>query len=72
MVQTPQVFKKELIMDAYTQAKDKGIQATDDAALVEALGHPVEVVMGSYKNIKITTPDDLILARAILDEIGVR
>lgn len=68
MVQTPQVFKKDLIMKAYRLAMEKGFEATDDAALVEWSGYPVKVVMGSYKNMKITAPDDLILARGILDE----
>ena len=57
--QTPQVFSRGLIMSAYERAKELGIDATDDAALVEAMGHKVKVVMGSYSNIKITTPEDL-------------
>jgi len=69
MVQTPQGFRRELIMDAYARAREKGFEATDDAALVEWAGHPVKVILGSYKNIKITTPDDLILARGMLDEM---
>lgn len=63
LAQTPQVFKYSLIKRAYRKAKRK---FTDDAQLVEALGHPVRVVMGSYENIKITTPEDLIVAGAIL------
>jgi 2-C-methyl-D-erythritol 4-phosphate cytidylyltransferase len=62
-VQTPQVFKKELILEAYERFGD--IEVTDDASLVEKLGAKVKVVRGSYNNIKITTPDDLILAEAI-------
>lgn len=69
MVQTPQAFKKDLIMRAHTRAQEKDFQATDDAGLVEWLGQPVQVVMGSYINIKITTPDDLMLARGLLDEM---
>ncbi len=61
--QTPQVFKKELILKAYSKAD---IKVTDDASLVERLGVPVKMVMGSYFNIKITTSEDLIIARAIL------
>ncbi|MDI6759086.1 MAG: 2-C-methyl-D-erythritol 4-phosphate cytidylyltransferase [Candidatus Omnitrophota bacterium] len=60
--QTPQVFRKELILKAYSKA---GIKVTDDASLVERLGVGVRMVMGSYFNIKITTPEDLIIARAI-------
>lgn len=63
--QTPQAFRRELIERAHALA---GGEATDDAALVEKLGHPVTVVRGSYKNIKITTPEDLVLAQAFLGE----
>jgi len=62
-VQTPQVFKKELILEAYERFGD--IEVTDDASLVEKLGAKVKIVRGSYNNIKITTPEDLILAEAI-------
>ncbi|SHE82076.1 2-C-methyl-D-erythritol 4-phosphate cytidylyltransferase [Desulforamulus putei] len=65
-VQTPQVFRYELIMKAHRAAKETGIFATDDCALVEALGRPVRLVPGSYENIKITTPEDLVLAEAFL------
>ena len=62
-IQTPQVFKRDLILKAYNKFGDKDV--TDDAMLVEKLGAKVSVVMGSYNNIKITTPEDLIIARAI-------
>lgn len=62
-IQTPQVFKKDLIVRAYDRAKE--IEAPDDAFLVESIGHRVVVVEGSYLNIKITTPEDLLLAQAI-------
>jgi 2-C-methyl-D-erythritol 4-phosphate cytidylyltransferase len=67
-VQTPQVFRRDLILKAHERAIERGIVATDDAALVERLGERVKVVMGSYRNIKITTPEDLIFARALLCE----
>jgi len=63
-VQTPQIFQKDLILRAHAQLMD--YEVTDDSALVEHLGHPVKVIKGSYDNIKITTPDDLILAEHIL------
>ncbi|MCX5706265.1 MAG: 2-C-methyl-D-erythritol 4-phosphate cytidylyltransferase [Candidatus Omnitrophica bacterium] len=63
-IQTPQVFKKGLILKAYK--KFNRIPATDDAGLVEKLGVRVGIVLGSYNNIKITTPEDLLLARGIL------
>jgi len=62
-IQTPQVFKKELIQKAYKRFGN--IEVTDDAALVERLGAKVKIVPGPYFNIKITTPEDLIVARAI-------
>lgn len=73
-VQTPQVFDSRLIIEAYErlmQEKDslaaKGIRITDDAMVVETLiGHSVRLVQGSYENIKITTPEDLVTAEAFL------
>lgn len=65
-VQTPQVFAYELIMKAHLTANAKGVLATDDCALVEALGQPVKLVAGNYENIKITTPEDIVLAEAFL------
>lgn len=62
-IQTPQVFKKELILKAYDRFGNQPV--TDDASLVEKLGAKVKIVKGSYFNIKITTPEDLILAEAI-------
>ena len=62
-IQTPQVFRFDIIEKAYHQAK---VEAWDDAALVEALGYRVKVYMGSYTNIKVTTPQDLALAEVIL------
>ncbi len=66
VVQTPQAFKKDLIIKAYTRAGNKRNRATDDAFLVEQLGYPVKIVEGSYSNIKITTKEDLLLAKSIL------
>lgn len=65
--QTPQVFRRELILDAYAAAERDGLVATDDAQMVEHLGRPVAIVAGSELNLKITTPEDLRLARAMLD-----
>jgi len=62
-IQTPQVFRKELIVEAYKKFGKHTV--TDDSMLVEKLGHKVSLVMGSYKNIKITTPEDLIIAKAM-------
>lgn len=65
-IQTPQVFKKELILKAYKNSD--GIDACDDAFLVERLGQRIKLVEGSYSNIKITTPEDLLLAQAIIEQ----
>lgn len=62
-IQTPQVFKKELIMNAYRKYSRGHV--TDDASLVEKLGKKVKIVPGSYENIKITTGEDLLFAKAI-------
>jgi len=61
-VQTPQVFLPDIIIEAYQQAKG---EVTDDASLVEQSGYRVKLYMGSYDNIKITTPDDLALAEVL-------
>ncbi|HEY8477057.1 MAG TPA: 2-C-methyl-D-erythritol 4-phosphate cytidylyltransferase [Chloroflexota bacterium] len=62
-VQTPQVFRYDLLWEAHHRPSPP--EATDDAALVEALGHPVVVYPGAYDNIKITTPEDLVLAEHV-------
>ena len=60
--QTPQVFRTDLLREAYAS----GRSATDDAALVEAIGHAVHVVAGDPRNVKITTPADLAFAAAVI------
>ena len=65
-VQTPQIFEKELIIHAHEYAKEHGLRVTDDSMLVEAIGVPVYIVEGEYTNIKITTPEDLIIAEKML------
>lgn len=69
-IQTPQAFDYRIIVEAHHKAVEDGIVATDDSTLVERLGIPVTVVQGSYKNIKITTPEDLIIARALIENRG--
>jgi len=65
LAQTPQVFRYGKIHAAHVRAKKAGIEATDDAALLEVTGQRVSLVPGSQQNIKITTPEDLALAAAI-------
>ena len=61
-VQTPQVFRFDIIAEAHRRVKG---EVTDDASLVEQLGYRVKLYMGSYDNIKVTTPDDLALAEVL-------
>ncbi|NLJ33977.1 MAG: 2-C-methyl-D-erythritol 4-phosphate cytidylyltransferase [Firmicutes bacterium] len=65
-VQTPQAFSYSLLLKAHEAARKSGLAATDDAMLVEALGQRIKLVPGSYENLKITTPEDMDLARALL------
>lgn len=69
-IQTPQVFAAGLLRQAYAAAAAAGVIATDDAALVERLGAKVIIVPGSYRNLKITTPEDLVMAEALLASEG--
>lgn len=65
-IQTPQSFSRELLLNAYTNAREKGLIVTDDSMLVEAYGRTVFIVEGDYTNIKITTPEDLVIGEALL------
>jgi 2-C-methyl-D-erythritol 4-phosphate cytidylyltransferase len=68
--QTPQAFRLPVVLQAHEKARSKGITGTDDAYLVEQLGHKVKIIAGSRENIKITTPSDLRVAEAILQYRG--
>lgn len=65
-IQTPQTFRFDLLKEAFEKAYRDGFYGTDDASLVERMGHKVHIVEGSYRNIKITTPEDMIIAKAML------
>ena len=65
--QTPQAFKRDIIFKAYRKLFNKSF--TDDSSVVERLGHKIKIVKGSYFNIKITTPEDLVFAKAIARRI---
>ncbi len=67
-VQTPQAFRVDWIKEGHDRARQDGVRATDDAALVERLGYPVHIVEGEDKNIKITSPADLRLAELFFGE----
>ena len=71
MIQTPQVFETRLVKEAYSLLmKQEKIEVTDDAMVVEQmLGHKVKLTMGSYENIKITTPEDLSIAEIFVKNL---
>ena len=66
-VQTPQGFRLPLIMKAHEAARQAGFTGTDDASLVERIGHPVRLTPGNRRNIKLTTPEDINMAEAFLN-----
>jgi len=68
LAQTPQAFRVEVLREAFERARRDEYYGTDESSLVERLGLPVAVVRGSERNIKITRPDDLALARFFLQE----
>jgi 2-C-methyl-D-erythritol 4-phosphate cytidylyltransferase len=70
MAQTPQAFRSDLIRTAHARARRGQAPATDDASLVERMGVAVHIVPGSQRNLKITTPEDLALAEALLGAGG--
>jgi 2-C-methyl-D-erythritol 4-phosphate cytidylyltransferase len=69
-VQTPQSFSYQLLKNAHKAAYEEGFIGTDDAMLVERIGHPIKLIKGKYDNIKITTPEDLIIAESIINIRG--
>jgi 2-C-methyl-D-erythritol 4-phosphate cytidylyltransferase len=68
LAQTPQAFGTKLIKEAFARAQADGVNASDEAGLVERIGHDVHVVLGSERNIKITRPADMDLARFYLEQ----
>jgi 2-C-methyl-D-erythritol 4-phosphate cytidylyltransferase len=66
LAQTPQVFDAKLLKEAFAQATAEGVNASDEAGLIEKIGHDVHVVLGAERNIKITKPSDMDLARFYL------
>ena len=68
MLQTPQTFRYKIIKKAYDIALKDNFEATDDTALVKRLGKDVALIQGSYNNIKITTPEDLLFAKMLLSD----
>jgi 2-C-methyl-D-erythritol 4-phosphate cytidylyltransferase len=69
-IQTPQIFPYKTISSAYSSTMKEGFYSTDDSALVERCGGRVKIIMGSYRNIKITTPEDLGFAEFLISRIS--
>jgi 2-C-methyl-D-erythritol 4-phosphate cytidylyltransferase len=69
-IQTPQTFAHELLKKAHQNARELGVEGTDDAFLVEMLNVSVKIVTGDYTNIKITTPEDLTIAESIMKRVA--
>ncbi|XP_015626896.1 2-C-methyl-D-erythritol 4-phosphate cytidylyltransferase, chloroplastic isoform X1 [Oryza sativa Japonica Group] len=67
-MQTPQVMRPSLLRDGFELVKRDGLEVTDDVSIVEYLKHSVYITEGSYTNIKVTTPDDLLLAERLMNE----
>ena len=67
MIQTPQAFRFDLLAQAEDVAEKVGFLGTDEAMLVERLGHAIHIVESSYENVKMTTQEDLIFGEAILN-----
>ena len=70
LTQTPQIFRRDWYLQAMEQAKADGVDCTDDCQLLERVGRKVYLSMGSYFNIKITTPEDIPMAEAIAEFMG--
>lgn len=68
-VQTPQIFDRERYLRAAEEAERRGLTCTDDCQLFEAMGWEVQLVMGDYRNLKLTTPEDFLAAGAYLEGI---
>lgn len=64
-IQTPQFVSKQVLLDGFKVAFEDDLTVTDDTSLAELIHHPVKLVVGTYKNIKITTPEDLSIAQAL-------
>jgi 2-C-methyl-D-erythritol 4-phosphate cytidylyltransferase len=67
-VHTPQVIKIDTLQRGFAKVQEEGLEVTDDVSIVEALGEPVKLTLGEYTNLKITTPEDMDVASAVLLE----
>lgn len=67
-VHTPQVVNIDTLLRGFKKVEEENLEVTDDVSIVEALGEPVKLTLGEYTNLKITTPEDMDVAHAILEE----
>ena len=67
-VHTPQVIEIEKLQRGFKKVAEENLEVTDDVSIIEAMGEPVKLTLGEYTNLKITTPEDMDVATAILDE----
>lgn len=70
-IQTPQVIRLNVLKEGFFYANQHELTVTDDVSLVELIGKPVKIVEGSYSNIKVTTPDDLLIAKHLLKKYAL-
>ena len=71
-VQTPQILRPQMLRDGFKNANEKNLAVTDDVSVVELMGKPVKLTVGEYTNLKLTTPEDMIIAETILRDRGER
>lgn len=67
-IQTPQLVAKSLLLQGFELANRQNTTVTDDVSLAELVGHPVKLVLGSYENLKITTPEDLVISESLVNK----
>jgi len=65
-VQTPQIIRPALLREGFEKVEEEGLEVTDDVSIIEQLGKPVKITMGEYTNLKLTTPEDMVIAETIL------
>ena len=71
-IQTPQVMRPQLLREGFRKVREEGLQVTDDVSIIEQMGEPVKLTLGEYTNLKLTTPEDMIIAETILRDRGER
>lgn len=69
-IQTPQILRPQMLRDGFANANAKGLAVTDDVSVVELMGKKVKLTVGDYTNLKLTTPEDMIIAETILKDRG--